>query len=71
MTRNQAVRIRAHKDNLDRYCRMLTTQLSELERQFLHRRIAEERLELDRLRAEADPQTSYAFVASQLRRVAT
>ncbi len=70
MTREQATRIRSHKNNLDRHCRLLATELTEIERQLLHKRIAKERLELDQLIAEADPQTAYAFVVSQLRRIA-
>ena len=66
MPNEQAARIRSHQSNLERYCRLLATELTDLERQFLHKRIAEERLELDRLRAEADPQTAYAFVAAQV-----
>jgi hypothetical protein len=41
----------AHRRNIDRYCRMLATNLTELERAYVHRRIAEERRELDRLGA--------------------
>jgi hypothetical protein len=64
MTNEQVARIRAHQTNLDRYCWLLTTELTEIERQFVHKRIAGERLELDRLRAQADPHTAYAFVAA-------
>ena len=66
MPNERAAHIRSHQSNLERYCRLLMTELTDLERQFLHKRIAEERLELDRLRAEADPQTAYAFVAAQV-----
>lgn len=48
--------IRAHQNNINRYCRILTTHLTGHEREYVHRRIAEERLELERLlnAAEAD-----------------
>lgn len=36
------VRIRAHRNNIYRYQRLLRTKLSELERQFIERRLAEE-----------------------------
>jgi len=35
-------RIRAHRNNIHRYQRLLRTKLSELERQFIQRRLAEE-----------------------------
>lgn len=41
--------IRAHRNNLERYCRLLAMELTDLERAFLHRRIAETRLALDEL----------------------
>ena len=41
--------IAAHQSNIDRYCRLLATELTELERAYVHRRIAEERRALDRL----------------------
>lgn len=34
--------IRAHRNNIQRYRQLLTTKLSELERQFIERRLAEE-----------------------------
>jgi hypothetical protein len=41
--------IRAHQNNIDRYCRILATHLTDQERAYVHRRIAEERLELEQL----------------------
>jgi len=40
---------KVHRDNIERYCRLLATPLSEVERAYLPRRIAEERAELERL----------------------
>jgi hypothetical protein len=31
-----------HRRNIERYCRLLATELTDLERQYLHKRIAEE-----------------------------
>ncbi|MBR0750394.1 hypothetical protein JQ582_41575 [Bradyrhizobium japonicum] len=45
-------RIRAHRNNIHRYRRLLRTRLSELERQFIERRLAEEQTALDALAAE-------------------
>jgi hypothetical protein len=41
--------IQARQKNLQRYCRLLATPLANHEREYLHRRIAEERIELERL----------------------
>jgi len=48
-------RIRAHRNNIHRYRRLLRTRLSELERQFIERRLAEEQTALDALAAETFP----------------
>jgi hypothetical protein len=65
MTDHQAARIRTHQQNLDRYCRLLATDLTDLEREFLHKRIAQERLELERIKAQANSDTAMAFIAAQ------
>ena len=36
------VRMWGHRRNIERYCRLLATELTDLERQYLHRWIAEE-----------------------------
>ena len=38
------VELRAHQTNIDRYENMLKTQLSDLEREFVQKRLSEERL---------------------------
>jgi hypothetical protein len=48
-------RIRAHRNNIHRYRRLLRTRLSELERQFIERRLAEEQTALHALAAETFP----------------
>ena len=41
-------KILAHRRNLERYARLLATQLTDLEREYIHKRIAEEQAELER-----------------------
>ena len=53
MTTQLSARIRAHKANIDRYCRLLATELTDYERQYIHRRITEENALLSRLEAVA------------------
>jgi hypothetical protein len=48
-------RIRAHRNNIYRYRRLLRTRLSDLERQFIERRLAEEQTALDALAGETFP----------------
>lgn len=45
----RTARMRTHRRNIQRYGRLLATELTDLERQYLHRRIAEEQAELERL----------------------
>ena len=42
-------KILSHRRNIQRCVTLLATELTELERQYLHKRIAEERAELERL----------------------
>ncbi|MBR0915422.1 hypothetical protein [Bradyrhizobium japonicum] len=48
-------RIRAHRNNIHRYQRLLRTKLSELERRFVEGRLADEQAALDALAAETFP----------------
>ena len=48
-------RIRAHRNNIHRYRRLLKTRLSRLERNFIERRLAEEKSALDALTAVTFP----------------
>ena len=43
----RAKKILGHQRNIQRYCRLLATDLTDLERQYLHKRIAEENAALD------------------------
>jgi hypothetical protein len=42
-------RVRRHRQNIERYCRLLATELTDLERHYLHKRIAEEHAQLEQL----------------------
>ena len=60
----------AHNRNIDHYIRLLRTSLTALERNFIERRIAEERKALDRLASETLPivtkeQASQAAIQSK------
>jgi len=65
-----AARIRAHQGNMQRYCRLLATELTDTERQFIHSRIAEERAELERLLADGGSHLSRARPAPKATTVA-
>lgn len=45
--------IRARQKNVNRYCRLLATKLTDHERKYIHKRFAEERIELERLISQA------------------
>jgi 23S rRNA G2069 N7-methylase RlmK/C1962 C5-methylase RlmI len=55
MIDDKLARIRSTVNNIRRYRRLLETQLTELERQFIERRLAEEKTALDALNAETFP----------------
>jgi hypothetical protein len=48
-------RLRAHRQNIERYRRLLETNLTVLERDFVERRITEEESALDRLASDTFP----------------
>jgi hypothetical protein len=48
-------KILTHQRNIQRYGRLLATQLTEVERQYLHKRIAEEQAKLERLAVQKSP----------------
>jgi hypothetical protein len=47
--------MRAHRNNIARYRRLLTTNLTDLERQFVERRVAEEQSALEKVAASTFP----------------
>ena len=49
MTDEDLARLRAHDSNISRYRRLLKTNLSDLERRFLERRLNEERSAVESL----------------------
>jgi hypothetical protein len=61
VTDEKLARLRAHDNNISRYRRLLRTNLSDLERQFLERRLSEERSAVESLaQPAATPRTGTA-----------
>lgn len=57
-------KILGHRRNIQRYARLLASELTELERQYLHKRIAEEHAELERLQG-SQPEQAGVLVAAE------
>jgi hypothetical protein len=55
--------VRVHRRNIERYCRLPATELTDLEREYLHKRIAEEHAQLERL---AERQSDVVMVPAAL-----
>jgi hypothetical protein len=55
MIEQEIALIRAHRNNIHRYRQLLRTKLSELERSFIERRLAEEEGALEALVADTFP----------------
>jgi hypothetical protein len=53
MTILQDALIASHRKNIERYTRLLGTKLAAHERKYIHKRLTQERMELDRLRMRA------------------
>jgi hypothetical protein len=47
--------LRTHRNNITRYRRLLKTKLTECERQFIERRLSEERSAMEKLAASTFP----------------
>ena len=62
----RTAKILSHWRNIQRCVMLLATELTELERQYLHKRIAEERAELERLRG-TQPDHAGAVIAAEPR----
>ena len=58
MTDEKFARLRTHRNNISRYRRLLKTNLTELECQFIERRLSEERSAMERLASSTFPLTS-------------
>jgi hypothetical protein len=62
----RAAKMLGHRRNIERYCRLLATELTDLERQY-HKRIAEEHAQLERLeKSQPEPQTELIAAADVL-----
>jgi hypothetical protein len=57
MIDDNLIRLRAHRNNIHRYRRLLETKLTELERSYIERRLHEEQSAMDALSAETFPFT--------------
>jgi hypothetical protein len=55
MIDEQIAQMRTHRNNIDRYRRLLRTRLTELESQFIKCRMAEEQAKLERLTSATFP----------------
>jgi hypothetical protein len=60
----RTAKILGHRRNIQRYARLLAGELTDLERQYLHKRIAEEHAELERLQ-ESHPQQPAVLIAAE------
>jgi len=60
MIDEQRARMRTHRSNIYRYRHLLQTKLTELERDFIEKRLAEEQSSLERLAVLLHPATSAA-----------
>ncbi|XIA65532.1 hypothetical protein ACFIOY_04280 [Bradyrhizobium sp. TZ2] len=57
MIDEKLARLRTHRNSIDRYRRLLKTRLTELERQYIEKRLSEEQLALEKLAASTFPLT--------------
>ena len=57
MIEEKLARLRAHQNNIRRYRRLLKTNLSDLERQFLEQRVSEETSAIESQSGARTPQT--------------
>jgi hypothetical protein len=55
MMDEKLARLRAHRNNISRYRRLLKTKLTKIEREFIGRRLSEEQLALDSLAGSTFP----------------
>jgi hypothetical protein len=69
----RTAKILSHRRNIQRYGRLLATKLTDLERQYLHKRIAQEQAELERIerqefqsaQSKSDEADTFAVIAAQ------
>jgi hypothetical protein len=60
MIDEKLARLRNHRNNIDRYRRLLKTRLTELEHQYIEKRLSEEQSALEKLAASIFPLTFQA-----------
>jgi hypothetical protein len=60
---SSSIRMQAHRGNIERYRKILAGRLTRIEREYVMRRIAEERAALKRLEDAADDMPAPAFGA--------
>jgi hypothetical protein len=58
MIDEQLARLRTHRNNIARYRRLLKTKLSDVERQFVERRLSKEQSDFERLAESSFPISS-------------
>ena len=63
----RTAKIRIHRRNIQRYSRLLATDITELERECLHKRIIEEQVELERwaMQSVLDPLEEASGITAQ------
>ena len=61
----RTAKILGHRRNIERYCSLLATELTDLERQYLHKRIAEEHVQLERLEKSQPEQQAEVIAAAE------
>ena len=57
MIDEKLARLRTHRNNISRYRRLLNTRLTDFEREFIEKRLSEERSAMERLAASTFPLT--------------
>jgi hypothetical protein len=65
MTSHNVERLRAHQNNIRRYCRLLATHLMDLERAYIERRLNEEQTSMGTLLREEFPDRLSARLADR------
>jgi hypothetical protein len=71
MTNEILERLRAHRNNIDRYRRLLATRLSDVERAYIERRLSEEQASVEALLQETFPDRLPAQLADTMIRERT
>jgi hypothetical protein len=62
---SHSIRVQAHRANIERYRKLLAGRLTSVERQYIMRRIAEERAEMRRLEDASGDTAARLFVESE------